>query len=62
MLGADATILDWIRVEQVCRLWKQWSMTWLAEWLKAREAGSRFWVCDGTEEQTAFVVGHVQGT
>jgi hypothetical protein len=60
-LGADATIDDWRKFEQDCETWSFEFEALLLFWLQSRPAGSKFWGCEGTPDETSFILKHSGG-
>ena len=60
-MGADATVGDWMRLEEAGAVSKEGFLGLFTEWLGKQPAGSRFGLCEGTDADLAFVRRHVQG-
>jgi hypothetical protein len=61
LMGADATVQEWIVFEKKCSTWSVGFEELLAEWLRVQSAGSRLPEFAGGKEQMAFVMRHMEG-
>jgi hypothetical protein len=68
LMGADATIQDWMAVEAVCKMWRAAIVAWFGEWLKCQPRGpvggrraAALLQCAGSGVEIAFLMRYAEG-
>lgn len=61
LMGAEATIQDWMAVEAVCRSWRAATREWFTEWLKGCQRGVASGLFEGTKAQIRLLMRHAEG-